>query len=80
MLAEGWNVGWADSYTTQDFLTPTPDFDLEEVVDYAKSKGVNWIAHNETGGNASNYMQQIEPAFSLYKRLGVPGGEDRLRR
>ena len=34
---------------------------------------VNWLAHNETGGNASNYMQQIEPAYSLYERLGVPG-------
>jgi Glycosyl-hydrolase 97 N-terminal/Glycoside hydrolase 97 len=24
VLAEGWNVGWADRYTMQDFLTPTP--------------------------------------------------------
>jgi hypothetical protein len=73
VLAEGWNEGWANRYTEQDFLTPTPDFDLENVVAYAKSKGVNWIAHNETGGNASNYEQQIEPAYSLYERLGVPG-------
>ncbi len=60
-------------YTTQDFLTPTPDFDLEEVVAYAKSKGVDWIAHNETGGNVTNYENQIEAAYSLYERLGVPG-------
>ena len=40
VLAEGWNEGWATRYTTQDFLTPTPDFDLEEVVAYAKRKGV----------------------------------------
>jgi alpha-glucosidase len=73
VLAEGWNEGWANRYTEQDFLTPTPDFDLEGVVAYAKSKGVDWIAHNETGGNASNYEQQIEPAYSLYERLGVPG-------
>jgi hypothetical protein len=73
VLAEGWNEGWATRYTTQDFLTPTPDFDLEEVVAYAQRKGVNWLAHNETGGNASNYIDQIEPAFSLYERLGVPG-------
>ena len=57
----------------QDFLTPTPDFDLEEVVAYAKSKGVNWLAHNETGGNVTNYMDQIEPAYSLYERLGLHG-------
>jgi glycosyl hydrolase family 97 len=73
VLAEGWNEGWANAYTEQDFLTPTPDFDLEQVVAYAKSKGVSWLAHNETGGNASNYVQQIEPAYSLYERLGVPG-------
>jgi alpha-glucosidase len=73
VLAEGWNEGWANAYTEQDFLTPTPDFDLEEVVAYAESKGVNWLAHNETGGNASNYVEQIEPAYSLYERLGVPG-------
>jgi hypothetical protein len=73
VLAEGWNDGWANRYTEQDFLTPTPDFDLEAVVAYAKSKGVNWLAHNETGGNASNYERQIEAAYSLYQRLGVPG-------
>ena len=73
VLTEGWNVGWADRYTEQDFVTPTPDFDLREVVAYAKRKGVDWLAHNETGGNASNYIDQIERAFSLYERLGVPG-------
>ena len=71
VLTEGWNEGWATRYTTQDFLTPTPDFDLDEVAAYAKRKGVSWLAHNETGGNASNYISQIEPAFSLYERLGV---------
>jgi alpha-glucosidase len=71
VLAEGWNEGWATQYTRQDFLTPTPDFDLEEVAAYARRKGISWLAHNETGGNASNYLSQIEPAFSLYERLGV---------
>jgi alpha-glucosidase len=71
VLAEGWNDGWADRYTMQDFVGPTPDFDLEEVTAYARSKGVSWMAHNETGGNASNYIDQIEPAYSLYRRLGV---------
>ncbi|HWM08905.1 MAG TPA: glycoside hydrolase family 97 protein [Solirubrobacteraceae bacterium] len=71
VLAEGWNDGWATRYTMQDFLTPTPDLDLEEVAAYARRRGVRWMAHNETGGNVSNYMSQIEPAFSLYRRLGV---------
>jgi alpha-glucosidase len=71
VLAEGWNEGWAGRYTMQDFLTPTPDFDLEEVAAYARRKGVRWMAHNETGGNADNYMSQIDAAFALYRRLGV---------
>ncbi len=73
VLAEGWNVGWADRYTTQDFLTPTPDFDLEEIVEYAEDRGVSWLAHNETGGNVTNYLDQIEPAYALYERLGLHG-------
>ena len=73
VLAEGWNEGWATMYTMQNFLQPTPDFDLQEVVSYAKSKGVDWIAHTETGGNVTNFENQIEAAFSLYESLGVPG-------
>ena len=73
VLSEGWNEGWATMYSMQNFLQPTPDFDLEEVVSYAKSKGVDWIAHTETGGNVTNFENQIEAAFSLYEELGVPG-------
>ena len=54
-------------YTMQNFLQPTPDFDLEEVVGYAKRKGVDWIAHTETGGNVTNFENQIEAAFSLLR-------------
>ena len=73
VLAEGWNQGWADRYTTQDFLTPTPDFDLEAVVAYAKARGVSWLAHNETGGNVTNYLDQIEAAYARYEQLGLHG-------
>jgi alpha-glucosidase len=73
VLSEGWNEGWATMYTMQNFLQPTPDFDLEGVVAYAKSKGVDWIAHTETGGNVTNFENQMEAAFSLYESLGVPG-------
>jgi alpha-glucosidase len=73
VLSEGWNEGWATMYGNQNFLQPTPDFNLEEVVAYAHSKGVDWIAHTETGGNVTNFENQMEAAFSLYERLGVPG-------
>ncbi len=70
VLTEGWNVGW--DAPPQQFLQPAADFDLEEVVAYAKGKGVDWMAHNETGGDVSNYLRQIEPAYALYEGLGVP--------
>jgi len=73
VLSEGWNEGWANAYTMQSFTQPTPDFDLPAVVSYAKSKGVDWIAHTETGGNVTNFENQIEAAFGLYESLGVPG-------
>ena len=79
VLAEGWNVGWADRYTTQDFLTPTPDFDLEEVVEYAKRKGVSWLAHNETGGNVTNYLEPDRAGVRALRAARPARRQDRLR-
>ncbi len=54
VLIEGWNTGW-DHYLGKekrdyifDFVTPYPDYDLKEVVRYAKEKNVHIIMHNET--------------------------------
>ncbi|TDC54735.1 glycoside hydrolase family 97 protein [Actinomadura sp. KC345] len=71
LLAEGWNRGWEDEWSDQDFTTATPDFDLPGVVAYGKSKGVEFIAHNETGSGVDNYERQIDAAFALYERLGI---------
>jgi hypothetical protein len=71
ILAEGWNKGWEGSWADQDFTTPADDFDLEAVVAYGKSKGVEFVAHNETGGSIDNYEAQIDKAFALYERLGI---------
>ncbi len=71
LLVEGWNKGWEGSWSDQDFLTAAADFDLEEVVAYGKSKGVEFIVHNETGASLENYEQQIDEAFELYERLGI---------
>jgi len=71
VLAEGWNKGWEGSWADQDFTTPADDFDLEGVVAYGKSKGVEFVAHNETGANIENYEAQIDEAFALYERLGI---------
>jgi alpha-glucosidase len=75
VLVEGWNVGWngdwianSDSFS---FTQPYPDYDLEAVAAYAKERGVELIAHNETSMGVENYERQMEDAFALYERLGI---------
>lgn len=77
VLVEGWNVGWEDWFGNWkedvfDFVTPYPDFDLKEVADYAKSKGVKMIMHHETSGSVSNYERRLDRAFDLMKQYGYP--------
>ena len=72
VLVEGWNEGWEDwcSYRkNRQFLfdKPYPDFDLEHLRDYAKSKGVKMIMHHETAANAVDYERQLERAFTFMK-------------
>ena len=74
VLVEGWNRGWAswlkgDSF---DFTESYPDFDLQEVVNYGREKGVALIGHHETGGDVPAYERQMEEAFALYESVGVP--------
>ncbi|MEU4420911.1 glycoside hydrolase family 97 catalytic domain-containing protein [Actinoplanes sp. NPDC024001] len=71
VLAEGWNKGWEGSWADQSYTTPADDFDLEGVVAYGRSKGVEFVAHNETGANLANYEAQLDEAFALYERLGI---------
>ncbi len=77
VLVEGWNVGWEDWFGNWkedvfDFVTPYPDFDLKEVSDYAKSKGVKMIMHHETSGSVANYERHLDRAFNLMKEYGYP--------
>lgn len=75
VLVEGWNYGWDGDWTKDgdkfSFTKPYPDYDLEGLQKYALSKGVRLIAHNETGGAATNYENQLDSAFALYERLGI---------
>ena len=73
VLIEGWNVGWEDwgQPNAFDFITPYPDFDIFEIVRYAKEKGVEIIGHHETGGDVVAYEAQIDKAFSFYQKLGI---------
>ena len=75
VLVEGWNVGWDGDWIANrnafSFTQPYPDYNLRELAEYAKSKGVKLIAHNETSGGTVNYERQLDSAFALYRSLGI---------
>ena len=70
VLAEGWNPGWGQGEKIS-YLESYPDFDIEEVCRYGQSKGVRFIGHTETWGNASLLEDQMEQAFSWFEKLGI---------
>ncbi len=77
VLVEGWNQGWEDWYGNSkdyvfDFVTPYPDFDLEEIRDYAKSKGVKMIMHHETSASIRNYERHLDKAYQFMVDNGYP--------
>ncbi|MEL7002329.1 MAG: glycoside hydrolase family 97 protein [Bacteroidota bacterium] len=70
VLVEGWNQGWEDWFGKSkdyvfDFLTPYPDFDVEELRDYGKSKGVRLMMHHETSGSVRNYERWMDKAYQF---------------
>ncbi len=72
VLIEGWNIGWEEWWGVYkdhvfDFLTPYPDFDVAEVRDYAKAKGVEIIMHHETSGAIRNYERYMDKAYQFMK-------------
>lgn len=75
VLVEGWNIGWEDWIGKSkdyvfDFITPYPDFDVEEIEQYAKSKGVKMIMHHETSGSVRNYERHMEKAYQFMNDHG----------
>jgi alpha-glucosidase len=74
VLAEGWNEGWDGDWTVDgnfNFTKPYPDYDINEISQYAKSKNIGLIAHHETGGNIANYEKQLEDAFAFCEKYGI---------
>ena len=75
VLVEGWNTGWEDWSNKMkdevfDFVTPYPDFNLPEIRDYAKSKGVKMIMHHETSSSVRNYERRMDEAYKFMKDNG----------
>lgn len=80
VLVEGWNVGWEDWFGHQkdlvfDFVTPYPDFDVQELHRYAASKGVKLIMHHETSSSVRNYERHMDAAY----RFMVANGYDTVK-
>ncbi|HEX8147202.1 MAG TPA: glycoside hydrolase family 97 protein [Pyrinomonadaceae bacterium] len=75
VLVEGWNVGWEDWFGNWkeevfDFVTPYPDFDVNELQKYAAAKGVKLIMHHETSASVANYERRMEAAYRFMKEHG----------
>lgn len=75
VLVEGWNEGWEDWANCSkdyvfDFLTPYPDFDIDALNKYAKSKGVKIMMHHETSSSVRNYERHMEAAYQLMDKYG----------
>lgn len=80
VLVEGWNIGWEDWFGNWkeevfDFKTAYPDYNLKEVNDYAKSKGIKMIMHHETSGSVANYERHLDRALNLMKDYGYPAAK-----
>lgn len=77
VLVEGWNTGWErwigfdDREGVFDFVTPYPDYNLEEVVNYGREKGVEIIMHHETSAAPRTYEKQLDTAFSIMKKYNI---------
>ena len=75
VLAEGWNQGWEDweLHTKEnvfDFVTPYPDFDIDGLNAYARTKGVKLLMHHETASSVRNYERRMPEAYALMQRYG----------
>lgn len=73
VLIEGWNNGWEDIFFLQkedsfDFISPYPDFNIEEVSKYAKQKEIKLIMHHETSGSIINYERWLDRAINLMEK------------
>jgi alpha-glucosidase len=76
LLIEGWNKGWTPAWYENrlhvfDFIECADNFNFEEVIKYAKTKGVNIIGYHETGSNIENYLDQIDKGMAKYRDAGM---------
>lgn len=76
VLVEGWNEGWEDWFgnwkeNVFDFVTPYPDYNVNELAEYAKAKDVKIIMHHETSGAVTNYERWMDTAYRFMRNYGM---------
>jgi hypothetical protein len=76
VLVEGWNQGWEDWFGNWkedvfDFVTPYPDYDINELTRYAKERNVKIIMHHETSGAVTNYERRMDTAYRFMLNHGI---------
>jgi len=70
VLAEGWNKGWED-WQHFSFTEPYSDWNMDYLSRLSQQLGVQIVGHNETGGNAADYEEQLEDAYAYHQRHGI---------
>ena len=70
VLAEGWNKGW-ETWEHFSFTEPYDDWDMDYLSRLSNELGVQIIGHNETGGNAADYEEQLEGAYAYHQEHGI---------
>lgn len=61
---------WKSKDYVFDFVTPYPDFDIEQLNRYAHDKGIRLMMHHETSGSSRNYERHLEQAYQLMNKYG----------
>lgn len=70
VLAEGWNLGWED--WSRFYMTrPYDDYDIDSISRLSAKLGVEVVGHNETGGAAGLYEDELEEAMAYHEAKGI---------
>ena len=73
LIIEGWTAqGWGD-WNNQNYTTPSPFLNLQEILKYGRKRDVRLLMWMETGGNYENLERQLDKALELYEEWGAFG-------
>ena len=73
LLVEGWNLGWEDNWRkfhNYSFTKSYPDFNVQELQQYARERGMRLMMHHETSSSIQNYERQMKDAYQFARDNG----------